>query len=162
MMDKPEHLGMLEEWLRSYKPEELFDENGRVLAEIEELCPKGDARLGMNPHANGGKLLRDLRLPDFRDYAFNTEAHGSKESQDTSNLSNYIRDIFKLNAEAKNFRIFSPDENNSNRFSSVFEVENRDWNADQSDMDDHLSASAVLWTLCFPSICVKAGWKVTC
>ncbi|MCR4992606.1 MAG: phosphoketolase family protein, partial [Lachnospiraceae bacterium] len=139
MMDKPEHLQMLSDWLHSYKPEELFDENGKVLPDITELCPKGDARLGMNPHANGGRLLRDLRLPDFRKYGFDIEQHGAKESQDTANLAKYIRDIFKLNAEAKNFRIFSPDENNSNRFTSVFEVENRDWNAEQSDMDDHLS-----------------------
>ena len=103
---------------------------------LPELCPKGDARLGMNPHANGGRLLRDLRLPDFRKYGFDIEQHGAKESQDTANLAKYIRDIFKLNAEAKNFRIFSPDENNSNRFTSVFEVEHRDWNAEQSDMDD--------------------------
>ena len=139
MMDKPEHLQMLSDWLHSYKPEELFDEHGKVLPEITELCPKGDRRLGMNPHANGGRLLRDLRLPDFRKYGFDIEQHGAKESQDTANLAAYIRDIFKLNAEAKNFRIFSPDENNSNRFTSVFEVENRDWNAEQSDMDDHLS-----------------------
>ncbi|MCR4960078.1 MAG: phosphoketolase family protein [Lachnospiraceae bacterium] len=138
-MDKPEHLGILTDWLKSYHPEELFDENGAPIQEIVDLAPKGDARLGMNPHANGGKLLRDLRLPDFRDYAFDIGSHGAKESQDTSNLGNYIRDVFKLNAEAKNFRIFSPDENNSNRFSAVFEVENRDWNADQTDLDDHLS-----------------------
>ena len=139
MMDKPEHLEKLTAWLKSYKPEELFDENGKPIKEITDLCPEGDARLGMNPHANGGKLLRDLRLPDFRDYAFDIGSHGEKESQDTSNLAKFIRDIYKLNAEAKNFRIFSPDENNSNRFSAVFDVENRDWNAELTKMDDHLS-----------------------
>ena len=109
MMDKPEHLQMLSDWLHSYKPEELFDENGRVIDEIKELCPVGDKRLGMNPHANGGKLLRDLRLPDFRDYGFDIEKHGAKESQDTANLGLYIRDLFKLNAEAKNIvAILSP------------------------------------------------------
>ena len=160
MMDKPEHLGMLEEWLRSYHAEELFDENGKILPEIAALAPAGDRRLGMNPHANGGKLLRDLRLPDFRSYAFDTGVHGSKDSQDTANLSNYIRDIFKLNAEAKNFRIFSPDENNSNRFTSVFEVENRDWNAEQSEMDDHLSRfGRVMDSMLSEHMC--EGWRDT-
>ncbi|MBR6897718.1 MAG: phosphoketolase family protein [Lachnospiraceae bacterium] len=139
MMDKPEHLGLLESWLKSYHPEELFDENGKPMEDIVSLCPEGDRRLGMNPHANGGKLLRDLRLPDFRKYGFDIGTHGEKESQDTANLAKFIRDIFKLNAEAKNFRIFSPDENNSNRFTSVFEVENRDWNAEILKGDDHLS-----------------------
>lgn len=139
MMTAPEHLQILSDWLHSYHPEELFDENGRLLPEIEDLAPKGDHRIGMNPHANGGKLLRDLRLPDFRDYAFDIESHGAKEAQDTSNLGAFIRDIFKLNEDAKNFRIFSPDENNSNRFNDVFEVTNRDWNAQLTDTDDHLA-----------------------
>lgn len=139
MMDKPEHLQILSDWLHSYKPEELFDENGHLLPDIASLAPEGNRRIGMNPHANGGKLLHDLRMPDFRDYAFDIGHHGEKESQDTQNLGAFIRDIFKLNAEAKNFRIFSPDENNSNRFQDVFEVENRDWNEAQTDEDDHLS-----------------------
>ncbi len=139
MMDKPEHLQILSDWLHSYKPEELFDENGHLMPDIASLAPEGNRRIGMNPHANGGKLLHDLRMPDFRDYAFDIGHHGEKESQDTQNLGAFIRDIFKLNAEAKNFRIFSPDENNSNRFQDVFEVENRDWNEAQTDEDDHLS-----------------------
>lgn len=138
-MDKPEHLQLLSDWLHSYHPENLFDENGTILPELKALCPVGDARIGANPHANGGKLLRDLRMPDFRDYAFEIGHHGEKESQDTQNLGNFIRDIFRLNQEAKNFRIFSPDENNSNRFTAVFDVENRDWNVAQTEMDDHLS-----------------------
>lgn len=139
MMNREEHLGMLEEWLRSYKPEELFTEDGKLIDELQALAPVGDARLGANPYANGGKLLRDLRMPDFRDYAFEVGAHGAKDSQDTSNLAPFIRDIFKLNADAKNFRIFSPDENNSNRFSAVFEETNRDWNAALTDDDDCLA-----------------------
>ena len=138
-MDKPEHLQLLSDWLHSYHPENLFDENGTILPELKDLCPVGDARIGANPHANGGKLLRDLRMPDFRDYAFEIGHHGEKESQDTQNLGNFIRDIFRLNKEAKNFRIFSPDENNSNRFTAVFDVEDRDWNVAQTEMDDHLS-----------------------
>ncbi|MDD6551790.1 MAG: phosphoketolase family protein, partial [Lachnospiraceae bacterium] len=139
MMDKPEHLQILSDWLHSYKPEELFDENGHLMPDIASLAPEGNRRIGMNPHANGGKLLHDLRMPDFRNYAFDIGHHGEKDSQDTQNLGAFIRDIFKLNAEAKNFRIFSPDENNSNRFQDVFEVENRDWNEAQTDEDDHLS-----------------------
>ncbi len=140
MMDKPEHLQMLSDWLHSYHAEELFDENGKFDPELKALAPTGDRRLGANPHANGGKLLRDLRLPDFRDYEFKIGEHGSKEGQDTTVLGNFIRDIFKLNADAKNFRIFSPDENNSNRFNAVFEATNRSWNAENHDDDDCLAA----------------------
>lgn len=149
MMDKPEHLEILSDWLHSYHPEKLFDENGRLIPELAALAPEGNHRIGANPHANGGKLLRDLRLPDFRDYAFEIGHHGEKESQDTSNLGAFIRDIFKLNAEAKNFRIFSPDENNSNRFSAVFDEVDRDWNARMTDEDDHLIVAAKGWKKVF-------------
>ncbi|MBR5896352.1 MAG: phosphoketolase family protein, partial [Lachnospiraceae bacterium] len=133
-MSKPEeHLKILEEWLRSYKPEELFDENGRAMEDIRSLAPTGNSRIGANPHGNGGLLLRDLRLPDFRDYAFDTQGHGEREGQDMIELGKFVRDIFKLNKEAKNFRIFGPDETNSNRLNAVFEVENRDWNAAHLD-----------------------------
>ncbi|MBO4908922.1 MAG: phosphoketolase family protein, partial [Lachnospiraceae bacterium] len=115
-MEKPEeHLKILEDWLRSYKPEELFDENGRAFEDIRSLAPVGNARIGANPHGNGGLLLRDLRLPDFRDYAFDTQGHGEREGQDMIELGKFVRDIFKLDKEAKNFRIFGPDETNSNR-----------------------------------------------
>ncbi len=138
-MDKPEHLAILEEWLRSYHAEELFDEHGTFRADLRELAPQGDRRIGANPHANGGKLLRDLRLPDFKAYAFDIgEKHGSKEGQDMIELGKYVRDVFTLNKEAKNFRIFGPDETNSNRLGAVFEVENRDWNAARTETDDHL------------------------
>ena len=140
-MEKPEeHLKILEDWLRSYKPEELFDENGRACEDIRSLAPVGNARIGANPHGNGGLLLRDLRLPDFRDYAFDTQGHGEREGQDMIELGKFVRDIFKLNKEAKNFRIFGPDETNSNRLNAVFEAENRDWNAERYDDDDHLAA----------------------
>ena len=157
MMDKPEHLQILSDWLHSYKPEELFDEGGHLMPDIAALAPEGNHRIGMNPHANGGKLLHDLRMPDFRDYAFDIGHHGEKDSQDTQNLGAFIRDIFKLNADAKNFRIFSPDENNSNRFQDVFEVENRDWNAAQTDQDDHLSrAGRVMDSMLSEHMC--EGW----
>lgn len=140
-MEKPEeHLKILEDWLRSYKPEELFDENGRACEDIRSLAPVGNARIGANPHGNGGLLLRDLRLPDFRDYAFDTQGHGERDGQDMIELGKFVRDIFKLNKDAKNFRIFGPDETNSNRLNAVFEAENRDWNADRYDDDDHLAA----------------------
>ena len=139
-MAKPEeHLKILESWLRSYHPEELFDQNGRILPEIRALAPEGNRRIGANPHANGGLLLRDLRLPDFRDYAFDTQGHGERDGQDMIELGKFVRDIFTLNREAKNFRIFGPDETNSNRLNAVFEVENRDWNAGHLDTDDHLA-----------------------
>ncbi len=142
MMDKPEeHLKVLKEWLESYHAEELFDDNGRILPEIKALAPVGDARLGANPHANGGKLLRDLRMPDFRKYAVEVKEHGGKDGQDMTELGKFIRDIFKLNADEKNFRIFGPDETTSNRLNAVFEVENRDWNAETLDIDDHLAAN---------------------
>ncbi len=141
MMDKPEeHLKVLEAWLKNYHAEELFDENGRLLPEIKALAPVGDARLGANPHANGGKLLRDLRMPDFRDYAVEVTEHGGKDGQDMIELGKFVRDIFKLNEDARNFRIFGPDETTSNRLNAVFEVENRDWNAATLDIDDHLAA----------------------
>ena len=140
-MSKPEeHLKILEDWLRSYHPEELFDEEGRVLPDIKALSPVGNARIGANPHANGGLLLRDLRLPDFRDYAFDTQGHGELEGQDMIELGKFVRDIFRLNQEARNFRIFGPDETNSNQLNAVFDVENRSWNAERYDTDDHLAA----------------------
>ena len=141
MMDKPEHLQMLSDWLHSYKPEELFTDDGKLIPELKALAPVGNARIGANPHGNGGKLLRDLRMPDFRDYAFDIgDGHGSKDGQDMTEMGKFIRDVFKLNDDAKNFRIFGPDETNSNRLNAVFDVENRDWNAEHLDTDDHLAA----------------------
>ena len=138
MMDQPEHLQMLNEWLKSYHPEELFDENGKLIPELKELAPKGDRRIGSNPHANGGLLLKDLRLPDFRSYGIEVEP-GKTKAQDMIELGGYIRDIFELNEENKNFRIFGPDESMSNRLYKVFETQNRDWNAGLLDTDDCLA-----------------------
>ena len=139
-MDKPEHLPLLEEWLHSYHPEELFDEEGCPLPEITALCPEGNRRLGANPHANGGLLLRDLRLPDFRDYAVEVPEHGENDDQDMLHLGAFVRDIFKMNEESKNFRIFGPDETMSNRLGFAFEAENRAWNASTIPGDDKLAA----------------------
>lgn len=139
-MEQPEHLNILQEWLESYHPGELFDDQGRLVPELEELAPKGDRRIGANPHANGGKLLRDLRLPDFRNYGVEVPTPGSIDAQDMMELGGFIRDIFQLNQENKNFRAFGPDETMSNRLSKVFEVTNRDWNAETYDKDEFLSS----------------------
>ena len=135
----PEHLKLLEDWLRSYRPEELFDEQGRLKPELAELAPKGDRRMGANPHANGGMLLRDLVMPDFRNYAVNVPSPGSVQAADTHELGVFLRDVAKLNREQRNFRIFGPDETLSNRLTAVFEVTNRQWDARMQDNDEFLA-----------------------
>ena len=138
-MEKEEHLAQLEEWLRSYRPEELFGEDYRLIPELSELAPVGDARMSANPHTNGGKLLRDLRVPDFKDYAVEVPYPGSVKAQDMMELGGYVRDILKLNKEHKNFRIFGPDEAKSNRLYRAFEVEKRDFQGEIYDFDEDLS-----------------------
>ncbi len=141
MMDKPEHLDILKEWLLSYHPEELFDDNGTLIPELRELAPKGERRIGSNPHANGGKLLHDLRMPDFKQYAVDVPSPGAVEKQDMIEVGGFIRDIFKLNEKSRNFRIFGPDETMSNRLNKVFEAVNRDWNNPiDSDTDEFLAS----------------------
>ncbi len=135
----PKHVKLLEEWLKSYRPEELFDERGRLKPELAELAPKGERRMGANPHANGGILLRDLVMPDFRDYAVKVPSPGSVEAADTHQLGVFLRDVAKLNQEHRNFRIFGPDETLSNRLNAVFEVTNRQWDARKQDNDEFLS-----------------------
>jgi xylulose-5-phosphate/fructose-6-phosphate phosphoketolase len=138
-MDKPEHIKVLEQWMKSYRPEELFDKDGRLIGELRELAPKGERRMSANPHANGGVKLRDLRLPDFRDYAVDVPQPGATFAESTRLQGKYLRDVMKLNADAKNFRLFSPDENNSNRWQDVLEVTNRCYMAEILPEDDHLS-----------------------
>ena len=139
MMDKDEHLELLESWMRSYKPQELFDENGRLLPELKELLPTGDRRMGANPHTNGGKLLRDLRTPDFKDYALDIKKPGQLEASDMTELGKYIKGVLDANKDNKNFRIFGPDETMSNRLGSVFETNNRTWNASFVPNDEFLA-----------------------
>ena len=158
-MSKPEHLDQLKEWMLSYKPEELFDENGRLVPEIAALAPEGNHRMGANPHANGGLLLRDLRMPDFRDYAFDVPFPGSVEGQDMIELGGFVRDIFKLNKESKNFRIFGPDETMSNRLGKVFEEQTVTGTVKNTIMTNSLQQTAELWTQCFRNICVKVGLR---
>ena len=138
-MEKPEHMQLLKDWLLSYKPEELFDENYRLKPELRALAPEGDRRISANPHANGGKLLRDLRLPDFKKYAVNVPSPGGVKTQDMLELGGYIRDVFRLNEESKNFRMFGPDESMSNRMYRAFEATNRDFNAEIYPDDDKLA-----------------------
>ena len=135
----PEHLKLLEDWLRSYRPEELFDQQGRLKPELAELAPKGTRRMGANPHANGGLLLRDLIMPDFRKYAVDVPSPGSVQAADTHELGVFLRDVLKLNSEHRNFRIFGPDETLSNRLSAVFEVTNRQWDARTQGNDEFLA-----------------------
>jgi xylulose-5-phosphate/fructose-6-phosphate phosphoketolase len=133
------HLHLLEEWLRSYRPEELFDANGRLQPDIAALSPRGTRRMGMNPHANGGGLLRDLRMPDFREYALEVGAPGIMGPGDTRVLGPFLRDLSALNQEARNFRVFGPDETASNGLGAMFEMTDRQWDADEGAGDDHLA-----------------------
>ena len=138
-MDKPSHIKILEKWMKSYKPKELFDKTGRLKPELSELVPKGTRRMSANPHANGGLLLRDLCLPDFRDYAVKVTKPGAIVAESTRLMGKFLRDTMKLNMEGRNFRLFSPDENNSNRWQDVLEVTNRTWTADRYPYDDRLA-----------------------
>jgi xylulose-5-phosphate/fructose-6-phosphate phosphoketolase len=137
----PEHVPLLESWMKSYKPEELFDAEGCLIPELAELAPKGDRRMGANPHANGGILLRDLRMPDFRDHALQVTAPGAIEAEDTQVLGGFLRDVAKLNQAQRNFRIFGPDETLSNLLGDVFEVTNRQWDAREKGNDEFLAPS---------------------
>ena len=137
--EHPSHLNDLESWMRSYKPEELFDENGRLKQELADLAPTGNSRMGANPHTNGGLLLKDLRMPNYRLYGVKVPSPGSVEAHDTTILGNFLRDILNLNQTQRNFRIFSPDETLSNLLGPVFEVTNRQWNARTEEYDEYLA-----------------------
>jgi xylulose-5-phosphate/fructose-6-phosphate phosphoketolase len=134
-----DHLQQLENWMKSYKPEELFDEHGRLKTELAELAPKGERRMGANPHANGGILLRDLRMPEFRDYAANVPLHGADGEGDVHVTGRFLRDVIRLNTENRNFRIFGPDETISNRLEAIFEATNRQWDTQIEKNDEYLS-----------------------
>ena len=138
-MDKPEHIKILDAWLRSYRAEELFDEKGKLSAELAELAPQGERRISANPHANGGILLRDLRMPNFEDYAVDVPKPGAVDAEATRVQGNFIRDVMKRNWESNNFRVFSPDETASNRWGALFEVTNRCSTAEILPIDDHVA-----------------------
>src|SRR5947209_8608815 len=137
--ENPEHLAILERWMRSYRPEELFDETGRLRPELAELAPRGERRMGANPHANGGVLLRDLRLPDFRRYAVQLPAPGAVDAEDTKVLGTFLRDMIRENADQRNFRMFGPDETASNRLTAVLDATDKQWLAEILPSDDHLA-----------------------
>jgi xylulose-5-phosphate/fructose-6-phosphate phosphoketolase len=139
MHENPKHIKILEQWMKGYRPEELFDSNGRFNSEIAELAPKGERRMSANPHANGGLLLHELRLPDFRDYAVQIKKPGATNAEATRYMGKFLRDVMKLNMPSKNFRLFSPDESNSNRWQDALEVTNRAWMAERFPYDDHLA-----------------------
>lgn len=138
-VNAPENVKVLEAWMQSYRPQELFDENGRLIEELRDLAPIGNKRMGANPIANGGRLLKELRLPDYRDYGVKVLVPGKTVAQDMTELGKYLRDVIKLNDDNRNFRIFGPDEALSNRLNAVFEATNRQWNGDTISNDEFLA-----------------------
>ena len=156
MATKPEHITILENWMKSYRPEELFDENGRLIEELAELAPKGTRRMGANPHANGGLLLKDLVLPDFRAYAVDAVEPGATTAESTRVLGTYLRDVMKLNTEARNFRVVGPDETASNRLDALLEVTDRCWLGERLPGDDHLAPDGRVMEILSETTC--QGW----
>ena len=152
----PEHLRLLEEWMKSYHPDQLFDDCGRLIPELRELAPTGLRRMGANPHANGGLLLKDLRLPDFRTYAVNVPKPGAVIGEATRVLGQFLRDVMKLNMASRNFRVMGPDETASNRLDALFEVTDRDWMARIIPGDDHLSPDGRVMEVLSEHLC--EGW----
>jgi xylulose-5-phosphate/fructose-6-phosphate phosphoketolase len=152
----PEHLQLLEDWLKSYRPEDLFDQQGKLLPELQELAPKGERRMGANPHANGGQLLRDLRLPDFRNYAVEVTSPGAGGEGDTYVSGRFLRDVIKENQEKRNFRLFGPDETVSNRLDLVFEATNRQWTAQVVATDEFLAPEGSVMEMLSEHQC--EGW----
>jgi xylulose-5-phosphate/fructose-6-phosphate phosphoketolase len=156
MIDNPDHLELLESWLKSYKPEELFDETGYLKTELCELIPHGNRRMGANPHANGGQLQRNLKLPDFRDYAVKVEDPGHTSAESTRVMGHFLRDVMQLNASNRNFRVMGPDETASNRLGALFEATERTWMAEILPEDDHLSPDGRVMEILSEHTC--QGW----
>src|SRR5215218_4801535 len=156
LAENPEHLAMLEQWLRSYRPEELFDEHGALVPALAALAPKGTRRMGANPHANGGLLLRELVMPDFRDYAVEVSAPGAVDGEATRVLGRMLRDVMRLNADARNFRIMGPDETTSNRLDAVFEATERVFEGEILPTDEHQSRDGRVMEVLSEQMC--QGW----
>ena len=155
-ISSPDHLKLLENWMRSYKPEELFDATGKLIAELADLAPQETRRMGASPHANGGLLLKDLRMPDFREYAVDVSKPGTVVAEATRVMGQLLRDVMKLNMDARNFRVFGPDETASNRLGALFEVTQRAWMADTLSGDDHLSPEGRVMEILSEHTC--QGW----
>ena len=156
LAEKPEHLQLLEKWMKSYKPQELFDSTGKLIPALAELAPKGEHRMGANPIANGGKLLRDLKMPDFRDYAVAVPSPGSVTGEATRTMSAFLRDILKLNADSRNFRVFGPDETESNRLSRLFDVTTRAFTGELLKTDTQISPDGRVMEVLSEHLC--QGW----
>ena len=156
LQKEPKHLLILEQWLKSYRPQELFDDAGQLIADIAELSPKGERRMGANPHSNGGLLLRDLELPDFRAYAIELSAPGAVMAEATRQTGLFLRDVLKANAASANFRVFGPDETASNRLAAVFEASDRAFTGEILDSDEHLSPDGRVMEVLSEHLC--QGW----
>jgi xylulose-5-phosphate/fructose-6-phosphate phosphoketolase len=154
--EKPEHLAALESWMRSYRPEELFDEDGRPKTEVIDWLPRAERRMGANPNANGGRLLRDLELPEFRDYAVDVPKPGALDSEPTRVLGQYLRDVFRLNVESRSFRLFGPDETASNRLDAVYEATSKTWEAATLPVDVALARDGRVMEILSETTC--QGW----
>src|SRR5439155_23601968 len=147
---------LLEDWMRTYKPQELFDSNGAVLPDLAEMPPKGHRRMGMNPHTNGGLLMRELELPDFRPYAVDVPRPGAVNAEATRVLGGFLRDVVRLNKEHRNFRIMWPDETTSNRLDAVFEVTNLAFMGEILPTDDHIATDGRVMEVLSEHMC--QGW----
>ncbi len=156
MATNPGHVKLLEQWMRSYRPEELFDDNGALIPELAALAPKGDRRMGANPHANGGLLLKALKLPDYRDYAVEILKPGAVSGEATRVMGTFLRDVMKRNADQRNFRVMGPDETASNRLGALFEVTDRAWVAQTLPEDDHLAPDGRVMEILSEHTC--QGW----
>jgi xylulose-5-phosphate/fructose-6-phosphate phosphoketolase len=156
MHQNTSHIKILEDWMKSYRPEELFDDNGALKPDLLAFAPTGERRMSANPHANGGLLLKDLRMPDFRSYAVRVPSPGGVRAESTRLMGKLLRDVMKQNLASKNFRLFSPDENNSNRWQDVLEVTNRAWIADIYPYDDHLAPDGRVMEVLSEHLC--QGW----
>ena len=156
LASRPDHLKILEEWMKSYRPEELFDGSGKLIAELAELAPSGNRRMGANPYANGGLLLKDLVMPEFRDYAVPVARPGTEVAEGTRVLGNFLRDVMKLNADSKNFRVFGPDETASNRLDALYEVTDKVTMEPILPTDEHLSSNGRVMEVLSEHMC--QGW----
>ncbi|HTG00814.1 MAG TPA: phosphoketolase family protein, partial [Nitrospirota bacterium] len=156
MDTNPQHVKLLEAWMKSYKPEELFDKAGRLIPELAELAPTGDRRMGANPHANGGLLLKELKMPDFRDYAVDVQSPGAVQAEATRIMGAFLRDIMKLNKENGNFRVMGPDETASNRLDALYAATSKEWMAVTLPEDENLSPDGRVMEILSEHTC--QGW----